>query len=432
MNRLRSAATAPVDAASLVWFRIAFGALMAFECTRYLAFGWVHDYWIGPSFHFKYLGFEWVNPWPGEGMVVHFVVLIVAASAVAIGAFYRLAIVTFTLGFSYVFLLDQAQYLNHFYAVMLFAGLLALMPAHVDGSVDARRRPELQSAVVPAWTIWALRAQMGFIYAWGGIAKLNGDWLTGQPLTMWLRASEYLPGWIKGDAGLYLSWGGAMFDLLIVPLLLWPRTRTTAVILAIVFHLGNAWMFHIGIFPWVSIAATLLFLRPDHPLFVRTIARVRVPVGSRRIEASPVVAGLLALWVVSQLLLPLRPFLYDSHVHWSEEGHRFSWHMKLRSKESTGHFWVQPRGEERRRVDPRDDLTKRQMSKMLGRPDMILQYAHHLAQRHGEGARVYAQVFCALNGRKPALLVDDEVDLAAEPRTLGHASWIVPFEAEER
>ena len=41
--------------------------------------------------------------------------------------------------------------------------------------------------------------------------------------------------------------------------------------------------------------------------------------------------------------------------------------------------------------------------------------------------RVEARVVVSLNGRKPALLLDQNVDLAAEPRTLKHAPWLLPM-----
>jgi vitamin K-dependent gamma-carboxylase len=419
----------PIDAASVVWFRIAFGALIAFECVRYLGFGWVRDYWVEPTFYFTFYGFDWVTPWPGIGMYVHFVALIVLGLAISAGIFYRAAAALFTVGFAYVFLLDQAQYLNHFYAIILFALLLAVIPAHVDASVDAKRNPQLRSSTVPAWTLWALRAQMGFIYFWGGVAKLNGDWLQGQPLTLWLQTSPHLPDFMKGDAGLYLSWGGAAFDLLIVPALLWKRTRAAALVLAIAFHAGNAWMFHIGVFPWMSIAATVIFLRPDHPFFTTTIENLRLDAPARRVATSRVVTALVGVWLVSQVVLPLRPLLNDSHTHWTEDGHMFSWRMKLRGKDATGNFWVQRPGEsQRERVDSLEHLTDRQFQKMLPRPDMLIQYAHHLAQLHGPGTEVYAQVFASLNGRRAAPFVDDTVDLAREIRSPGTPSWVLPFE----
>ncbi|MEE9128373.1 MAG: HTTM domain-containing protein, partial [Planctomycetota bacterium] len=66
---------APVDNASLVFFRLAFGLLMLWNVVRYIVVGRVSEYYVEPTFHFKYLGFEWVEPLPGIGMYVLFVVM---------------------------------------------------------------------------------------------------------------------------------------------------------------------------------------------------------------------------------------------------------------------------------------------------------------------------------------------------------------------
>jgi vitamin K-dependent gamma-carboxylase len=144
----------------------------------------------------------------------------------------------------------------------------------------------------------------------------------------------------------------------------------------------------------------------------------------------------IAVWLAIQLLFPLRHLLYPGEVSWTEEGHRFSWHMKLRSKVARATFVVtDPVTRARRLVDPRAELTDWQHRKMTDRPDMVLQYAHHLAERFSTvdaaGARlrpeVRAIVDCSLNGRHPQPLIDPEVDLAREPRSLRHARWIVPL-----
>src|SRR5439155_16252275 len=63
---------APVDIASLAFFRVAFGAVMLWEVWRYFNYGWISRYYIEPGFHFTYYGFDWVRPWPGDGMYYHF------------------------------------------------------------------------------------------------------------------------------------------------------------------------------------------------------------------------------------------------------------------------------------------------------------------------------------------------------------------------
>ena len=48
---------APVDIASIVYFRIAFGAIMLWEVWRYYKYGWIKSYYIDPVMHFTYYGF---------------------------------------------------------------------------------------------------------------------------------------------------------------------------------------------------------------------------------------------------------------------------------------------------------------------------------------------------------------------------------------
>ena len=65
------------------------------------------------------------------------------------------------------------------------------------------------------------------------------------------------------------------------------------------------------------------------------------------------------------------------------------------------------------------------------RPDMILQYAHHLDERMRQqgrgdvGVRVIAMA--SLNGRDYQRMIKPRVDLSAEPRSLARSDWIVPL-----
>jgi hypothetical protein len=439
-----------VDIASLVVFRIAFGAIMLWEVIRYFQHGWISRYWIEPAFHFQYYGFDWVTPWPGPGMYLHFVVLGLAASCILCGLWYRVATVVMALGFAWMFLLEQARYLNHFYLIMLIAMIMVVVPAHTDASIDAQRRPELRSRWAPRWALWLVRFQVGIAYAGGGFAKLNSDWLAGEPMRMWLA-----------DRGLYEEWavwmfanGGVLFDLCIVPALLWRRTRMLAFVAALVFNLMNAWMFQIGIFPWFMIAASTIFFEPDWPR--RAARRLAAALGcfgsmgsaasieEPGIEASPAteagtvrpigaaVKVALFAWVALQVLVPLRHHLYPGSPNWTEEGHRFAWHMKLRDKHSRAEFILNHPASGRTWTEvPGDFLEPWQVRKMSTRPDMILQFAHHLAalwESEGyEGIEVRTRVMASLNGRPRQLLIDPDVDLAREPRSLLPASWIVPL-----
>lgn len=435
-DRLRAALTAPVDASSLAAFRFLFGGLLAWDIGRYFAYGWIGRYYVEPAFHFTYYGFGWVQPWPPWGMYAHFAVLGVLAVCIAVGYRYRAAMALFAVGFGYVFLLEQAHYLNHFYLILLLSGLMAVVPAHRVLSVDRHRAPGRVPDHVPAWTLWLLRGQLALVYGYAAVAKMNADWLAGQPMGLWLSERALFP--VVGPllaqpwAGVLFSYAGLAFDLLIVPLLLWRRSRALAVVLALGFHLTNAWLFTIGVFPWMMIAATTLFFEPDWPRRAwRRLARepgawpaeglgTAAPVGWPRWGLR-----LFTAYALFQILVPLRHFAYPGVVHWTEEGHRFSWHMKLRDKEARALFIVTDRATHRTTiVDPASLLAPWQVDEMASRPDMIQQFAHHLAERHGGDVRVGAEAWASLNGRPEQQLVAPTVDLAGLPRSLWSAPWI--------
>lgn len=435
----------PIDIAWLVFFRVAFGSIMLWEVVRYFAGGRIRRYYIEPTILFSYFGFDWVKPWPGDGMYFHFLLLGALAACVALGLFYRFAALLFAFAFTYVFLLDQSLYLNHLYLVCLISFLMVLVPANRAASLDARWGITRGSSTIPVWTLWLLRFQIGLVYFFGGIAKLNGDWLRGEPIRDWLTARSAMPivgPWLQHDsAAWFFAYGGLGFDLLIVPALLWKRTRIWAYAVAVLFHLTNAAIFKIGIFPWFMIAATTIFFEPTWPrrwlgkfgdrIFASTTHNQRAVNNTVPRHAQLLIAS-LGVYALIQLLVPLRHFLYAGDASWTEEGHRFSWRMKLRAKAADAQFFVTDTSSgQTRTIIPDSFLKPHQVDEMLARPDMLLQFAHHLAaQARANGAQnveIRAVVRASLNGRSPQLLLDPSVNLAAIPRTLRSANWIRPL-----
>jgi vitamin K-dependent gamma-carboxylase len=430
----------PVDIASLVYYRVAFGALMLWNVGFYYQRGFIARFWADPTFRFSFPGFAWIQPWPGDGLYLHFAALAALAVLVGIGCFYRAAITLLWLGWTYLFLLDQANYRNHFYLVCVMSFLMIFVPAHRAFSVDAWRRPSLRSATAAAWALWILRAQMGCVYFFGGLAKINQDWLHGEPMRTYLSARTDLPlvgRWLGEDWMAYaFSYGGLLFDLLVVPGLLWRRTRPLAFLAAVTFHLTNAVLFDIGVFPWFSIATTALFFPPDWPrrLLPRRFGR-GAGVIARPHPADTVTVGeratvlFLAAFFAVQALLPLRRHLYPGNFLWTEEGYLFSWDMIVSAKGGIAVFEVtDPATGATWTVQPARFLTRTQLPMMIRRPSLVLQFAHFLAdewRRRGyERVEVRVRDRVSMNKRTPQWLIDPDVDLAAERLTLAHSHWI--------
>ncbi len=429
----RAALTQRVPAASLHAFRVFFGVLMIVAVARFFANGWIDEYFHAPTHFFHYWGFAWVKPWPAPWMHVHFAVMAALAACVALGFHPRVAAAAFGLLFAYAHLCDKTNYLNHYYLIVQVSFLIALLP------VGARDQ------TVPAWTLWAVRAQVGLVYFFGGVAKLGPDWLLhAEPLTTWLRAHEDFPllgaafqvAWVPHVA----SWAAAAFDLTIVGFLCWRRTRLAAFVVLVAFHLMTVQLFHLGLFPWLMIAFSTVFFAPAWPArFCWPRAAVTPPSAPTPALAQPafarfarVVPAVLAAHLVLQVLVPWRSVAYAGDPLWTEQGFRFAWKVMLMEKSgvvelhvrepATGRTWVVP---------PTDYYTRYQASMMATQPDMILEAAHVVAAdfraRGVRDPQVTVSALVSLHGRPRARLIDPDVDLARERDGLAAASWILPF-----
>lgn len=447
-----------VNIASLIFFRIVFG---------FLGFADVLGSWIGKhfiekalnpeNFQFKYYGFQWVNTFPDPFLSFIFILTMFAGLGIALGKWYRWSAFVFALGFSYIFFVEKAYYLNHGYLTMLISWLIIFMPLDRNYSMDVIRNPEIRKTTVPYWSLFMLQFLMGVVYFFGGIAKLNSDWLNGMPLKLWLNYKSDMPilgyFWQQEWVAYAMSYGGLFLDLFVVFFLLIKRTRIWALCFVLFFHLNNLILFLIGIFPFLSVTLTLMYFEPDFP--IRAWKWIESRFSKLKIlsvrwnswfvnetESSLVYAPSERLWIkistsiiiLTMILIPLRHHLFEGNVAWTEEGHRYSWRMMLRQKQAYGDFVVKNLNTNTiEKVKPSDYLTKRQTRKLYTHPDMILQFAHFLRDKYETEYKaevaIFANIRSKLNGRKYQVYVDPNIDLAKEEwHFFKHAAWIVPLE----
>jgi len=416
LARLREQLAQPVDASGTAFVRFAFGGVLAFSAIRFWAKGWIEELYLVPSYHFAYPGFEWVTAHPPWGLHAHFAVMAIAALLFALGIAYRASALVLFLTFTWVELIDQTYYLNHYYLVSLMLALACVL------RLDRR---DTVPRVVPV----ILRAQLAIVYFYAGVAKLDSDWLLrAEPLRTWLFAHSDVPligTWLQpASVAFALAWVGALFDLSIALLLCLPKTRLLAYLAVVGFHVATGLLFPIGVFPLVMIALTTVFFPHDWPrALLERLGRPRVarptPAAALPLAAPATLA--LAVYLALQVLIPLRHVGYPGAVNWTEEGFRFAWRVMLIEK--TGHVElrvVDRATGQRFTVDPRDELSARQVAIMSTQPAMIIQYARHVgerfAQRGHRNVAVYADAFTSLNGRRTQRLLDPGYDLAA-PRS---------------
>lgn len=405
--------------------------------------GWISELYILPKFHFSYYGFEWVKTLPGNGMYVLFALLLVAALFITFGLFYRLAAVVFFLLFTYVELIDKTAYLNHYYFVSLISFLLIFMPANRRLSLDVAWLKIKPSSTVPAWTINILKFQLFVVYFYAGAAKLNTDWLIhALPLKIWLPAKSHLPviGWfLKYEVTAYVfSWAGAIYDLTVPFLLLNKKARGFAFLAVVIFHALTSILFPIGMFPYIMTLSVLIFFSASfHERILRGLEKISgAPndLAHTRWTVGKPIGYLLVFFCLVQVLFPWRFALYPGHLFWTEQGYRFSWRVMLMEKMGSTTFRVTD-GESHKSalVANYDYLTPLQEREMSAQPDMILQFAHFLADEYRkQGFRspeVTVQSMVTLNGSRSQPFIDPTVNLAAIRENWQHKTWILPYSA---
>ena len=450
-SRLAGSVLEPVSPYSAAAFRIVFGLLALVAVVRFAANGWISQLYLEPTNHLSYFGFSWVQAWPGWGMYLHFALLGLASLGVALGYRYRLSIAAFFFLFTYVELIDRTTYLNHYYLVSLLSFTMIFLPLNRVASLDPKRtRKTGDYPVIPRGILWLLMAQIGLVYLFGGLAKLNPDWLFhAQPLRIWLYNSSDVPlvGSLFREEWLAhaVSWGGALFDLTIVGWLLWRRTRLWAYGVLALFHLATALLFPaLGMFPWIMMGVMLIFFAPDWPL--KLVNQVRKwaglspnstefpgkrPITGHQDWKAGIAIAAAAIFLLAQVVVPLRHFAYTGNVRWTEEGYLFAWRMMLTEKAGQVVYRVSSTSDAQARlVFPDEYLTPAQVERMSHQPDLILATAHlvrdDFAARRYEHVQVRADAYVSYNGRAAARLIDPTVDLATVQPGIGPKYWVMP------
>ncbi len=444
-SSLVSCLSAPVDIGHLVLFRILFGLLIIIECAGAVVLGWVHEVFIEPRYRFPMINFEWLHPLPGNGMVFYYLLMAVLGLMVTVGFYYRASMITFTIMWSITYVMQTTRYNNHYYLLILISLMMCTVPASAHCSWDARVGRVRRSLTCPRWCVTIFMAQIAILYTFAAIAKIDWDWLAAKPTGIWLaRKAEdpIYPAALRWIYGLdrfkwFMSYGGFLFDLLIVPGLMWKRTRVFTFCASVFFHLFNSITFGVGIFPYLGISLSAFFFPAAtiNRIFFKKRPAIEAldeaPAAPARTHRAAL--AFYAVFFLLQVFLPLRHWLYEGHVNWTEEGHRMAWHMMLRTKSGTVYYKVRnPATGEQWIVRPKDYLTPRQASRVGTRPDMLWQFAQFLKREYEEKGikpvEVFAHARVSLNGRKYRPFVDRRVNLAeVEWEHFRHKEWILPL-----
>ncbi|WP_299884823.1 HTTM domain-containing protein [uncultured Lacinutrix sp.] len=425
-----------IDNSALIVFRIIFGLLCFLESVGAIFTGWITRTLVDPKFTFSFIGFEWLQPLPGNWMYVYYIIMGLFGFLIMLGYKYTMSTIAFTLMWCGVYFMQKASYNNHYYLLILLSAIMVLLPANKYASLDVKYNPSIKQNSMPSWCKWIFILQLFILYSYASIAKMYPDWidLTVPKLLMQGKINyPIIGGFLQNDFMPYLvGYGGILFDGLIIPLLLFKPTRKYAFFASIFFHLFNSIVFQVGVFPYLSLAFCLFFFKPKtvKNIFLKkkelyTDSKVIVP------KYKPVLITLASIYFVIQIALPLRHHFIEDNVLWTEEGHRMSWRMMLRSKTSTTTYKIVDKESKKEiRVNLKHYLSKKQIRLASSKPDVIWQFAQRLKKEYkekGKDISIYVNAYVSVNGKPHRQLINPEVDMAnAKWNIFKHNDWILP------
>lgn len=427
----------PIDNAPLIIFRIFFGFLLAAEAFGAMITGWLQKIMVAPKFTFSHIGFEWLQPLPGLGMYGYYAVMGVMGISVMLGYKYRLSLGIFTVLWTGVYLMQKEAYNNHYYLLVLICIIMLLLPANKYASIDAKNNPEIKSLVMPRWCSWVMIFQMIIVYFYATVAKFYPGWLEGtfaknvfSPMSGFpVIGSVFTEHWFH----LFIAYSGILFDGLIIPALLWRKTRTFALIASIFFHMFNSATLKIGIFPYFALSFVVFFYAPEtiRKLFFKNKPAVEGSIKPFRINKISTV--FFVLFFIFQLLMPLRHWLIKGDVLWTEEGHRLSWRMMLRQRSGYVTFNIVDRKTNEQWTHSYEkEVTYKQNGLLTSKPDAMWQYAQRLKKEYAEKGKdvsIYIDANVSINSGPYKRLIDPKVDFAeAKWDYFWHNDWILLYD----
>ena len=423
-----------IDNSPLVVFRIFFGFLVACESFGAILTGWVKRILIDPEVTFSFIGFEWLKPLPGFGMYFYFIAMGVFGLAIMLGYRYRIAIISYTILWAGAYFMQKTAYNNHYYLLLLISFLMIFLPSNSYASLDVRQNRIKEENTMPYWISLLFIIQVAIVYVFASIAKFYPDWLDGTFTRNLLADSTnvitlkklFLQKWFY----LFIAYMGIIFDLLIVPLLLFKKTRMLALLASLTFHLFNAIFLEIGIFPFFALTFVLFFYEPEtiRSVFLRKKTSIETENGHSNYYGKKIVYFLIIPYLIIQLLLPLRHHFIEGDVLWTEEGHRLSWRMMLRERNGFIHIRIKDlkTGEESL-YDYRKNLTDKQIQNLATKPDFIWQYCQYIKKEFkGKEIAIFIDCKNSINRKEYKTLIDPKFDMAkAKWDYFRHNEWLL-------
>src|SRR5690606_27274906 len=151
-------------------------------------------------------------------------------------------------------------------------------------------------------------------YFFATLAKFYPDWLDGTFTGILFTnlsnfpvlGSMFTEKWFH----VFIAYAGIFFDGLIIPALLWKRTRNIAFISSLLFHLFNSVTLQIGIFPYFALSFIVFFYKPEtiRRIFFKNKPTLQPEDLSYHYSITKSLTYFFIPFFIIQLILPIRHY----------------------------------------------------------------------------------------------------------------------------
>ncbi len=432
IRKYRSYLAHPCDAVGLGLFRAVFGIILLMHVLVYRSPAILQEFYLSTDFYFSFPLFHWLHlPQPTPELLVWLTrVMIVSSIMLALGVLYRFAAGAYFVAFGYLFLLEKTYFNNHYYLILLFLFLLIITGADRFAALGPKLLGKAKERVVPYWHFFIFQILISLMFFFSGVAKLHPDWISGKVTQIIFAGADE---WFI----IFTALMGLIIDLSLGFMLMRRDKRKSGIFVMLCFAVFVKYMLNIGVFPYILIACSLLFIDPDYIRRILNVYRRRdrklkfdeEEINASRQVSMPVFVFVI-VFILIQVVVPLRHWIYPGAVNWNRFGDKFAWRMF--AQENIGHidFFVTDvlTGEtiEVPRLLGINVATYMDMAQI---PDMIIPYAGYLNQHYAKQGMynpiVTVNALVSKNGRNFAMLIDPVKNLAHESVQKGKVSAVL-------
>ena len=160
--------------------------------------------------------FQRLKPLSKPSLWLIFNALQISTVGIMLGLLTRISFIVFTSAFGYLFFMESAPYTNHYYLIFLLSFLMCFGHSGSIFSLDSLINKNARREQVGYWELFLLRFQICVVFFFGGLAKLNADWLVhAAPIYLNLVKHFSFLGYPLQEKwmAVVLSWGGLLSDL---------------------------------------------------------------------------------------------------------------------------------------------------------------------------------------------------------------------------